>query len=124
MTDQIPRTLLTQLRRVCRRLPELTEHESRGWPVFRVGRRTCVNVVAVSDRDGQVVTVITARAPASELDSLVASGHPFFKPRSASAAGWLGVVIDERTDWSEIREIVTDSYLIVAPKRLTATLDL
>jgi hypothetical protein len=29
----------------------------------------------------------------------------------------------DETDWDEIRELVTDSYRILAPKKLTALLD-
>ena len=29
----------------------------------------------------------------------------------------------DETDWEEIRELVTDSYRILAPKKLTAPLD-
>jgi hypothetical protein len=32
-------------------------------------------------------------------------------------------VLDDETDWTEIRELVTDSYRILAPKRLSALLD-
>ena len=33
------------------------------------------------------------------------------------------VVLTDDTDWEEIRELVTDSYRILAPKKLTALLD-
>lgn len=35
----------------------------------------------------------------------------------------LGVLLTDDTDWEEIREMVTDSYRIVAPKKLSALLD-
>jgi hypothetical protein len=33
------------------------------------------------------------------------------------------VLLTDDTDWEEIRELVTDSYRILAPKKLTALLD-
>ena len=33
------------------------------------------------------------------------------------------VVLTDDTDWEEIRELVTESYRILAPKKLTALLD-
>jgi hypothetical protein len=33
------------------------------------------------------------------------------------------VVLTDATDWEEIRELVTESYRILAPKNLTALLD-
>jgi hypothetical protein len=34
-----------------------------------------------------------------------------------------GVLLTGDTDWEEIRELVTDSYRVLAPKKLTALLD-
>jgi predicted DNA-binding protein (MmcQ/YjbR family) len=33
------------------------------------------------------------------------------------------VVLTDDTDWEQIRKLVTDSYRILAPKKLTALLD-
>jgi hypothetical protein len=33
------------------------------------------------------------------------------------------VLLTDDTDWEEIRELVTESYRILAPKKLTARLD-
>lgn len=79
-----------------------------GWPVWRIGRRTVLEVATVRSA-GHVVTVITVRAEPDEIAALTASGHPFFRPRSGNARGRLGVVIDTRTDWDEIRELVAES---------------
>ena len=35
----------------------------------------------------------------------------------------IGVLLTDDTDWEEIRELVTESYRILAPKKLTALLD-
>ena len=34
-----------------------------------------------------------------------------------------GVLLTDDTDWDEIRELMTGSYRILAPKKLTALLD-
>jgi predicted DNA-binding protein (MmcQ/YjbR family) len=46
-------------------------------------------------------------------------------PFRASRAGRdrIVVVLTGNTDWEEIRQLVTDSYRILAPKKLTARLD-
>ena len=48
-------------------------------------------------------------------------GHPFFR------LGWgrdaMGMVLDEETDWSEVAEVVRDSYCVMAPKRLQVLLN-
>jgi hypothetical protein len=52
---------------------------------------------------------------------LVASGHPFF------SLGWgrgvVGMVLDDDSDWQEVRELVTESYCMFAPKKLVALVD-
>jgi hypothetical protein len=35
----------------------------------------------------------------------------------------VGVWLTDDTDWEEIRELVTESYRVLAPKKLTALLD-
>ena len=45
-------------------------------------------------------------------------GHPFFR------AGWgtnvMGLVLDDATDWDDVAELLTESYCIMAPKKLAA----
>jgi hypothetical protein len=69
----------------------------------------------------QPVCVLTFRAPGDEIGGLVASGHPFFKP------GWgadvVGMVLDDGVDWDEVAELLTDSYRVLAPKRLATLVD-
>jgi hypothetical protein len=51
----------------------------------------------------------------------MAGGHPFFPSRGGRDR--IGVVLADDTDWTEIRELVTDSYRILAPKKFGALLD-
>ncbi|MFN7149893.1 MAG: hypothetical protein ACK4V6_10480, partial [Microthrixaceae bacterium] len=41
--------------------------------------------------------------------------------------GWgrdaLGMVLDDGTDWDEVREVITESYCALAPKKLVARID-
>ena len=53
--------------------------------------------------------------------SLLSTGYPFFASRAGRDR--IVVVLTDDTDWEEIRELVTDSYRILAPKKLTALLD-
>jgi hypothetical protein len=52
---------------------------------------------------------------------LLSTGHPFFPSRANRDR--IGVVLTGDTDWAEIGELVTESYRILAPKKLTALLD-
>lgn len=120
----VPKATVRHMRRICTALPEVIEQGGSGRYVFKTGRRTFVNLIAVPDPAGGTVTVMSARVPASEQEALLAVGHPFFQPRSANAQDWIGMVIDDETDWGEVAEVVTDSFALVAAKRLVAQLQL
>ncbi len=51
-----------------------------------------------------------------ELEALAHAGPPFF--RADWGANVVGMVLDDETDWVEVAELVTDSYLVQAPRRL------
>ena len=98
---------------------------------WRVRRRTFAHVLAVegghdsaharaASTDGPV-TLVTFRSAGEELEMLRNSGHPFFY------AGWgrdvVGMVLDAATDWDEVAELLTESYCLLAPKKLVALVD-
>ena len=65
--------------------------------------------------------VLTFRSTGLELEALGAIGHPYFRP--VWGTRWnpsvAGLVLDATTDWDEVAELVTDSYCLVAPGRLS-----
>jgi hypothetical protein len=65
---------------------------------------------------GGPVTVMTFRSSGVELDALANAGHPYFRPR------WFpdiaGMVLDAGVDWDAVAELLTQSYCIMAPKKL------
>ena len=83
---------------------------------WRIHGRTLVEVVT-TERDGNPVTTITFHAANEELDALVETGDPF-------APGWgpglVEMVLRDNgtTEWDEVRELVTESYCLLAPKML------
>ncbi len=78
-------------------------------------------LVAREGRTGEPVPLLVLRADPDERDALLAVGHPFFAPRAGRDR--IGVWLTDHTDWEEIRELVTESYRRLAPKKLTALLD-
>jgi hypothetical protein len=78
-------------------------------------------LVAVADPTGRPIPLVRLRADPDEREVVLAIGHPFFAPRGGGDG--LGVLLAETTDWEEIRELVTESYRILAPKKLTALLE-
>ena len=113
---EVPERVITRLRKICLALPET--HEEKAW----VGTRWCIrkrNFAHVLSIDDVVVVVFRSEQP--ELEMLRNAGHPFFY------AGWgrdvIGLVIDAKTDWQEVAELMSDSYCVMAPKNLRAAVE-
>lgn len=95
--------------------PEATEKETWGHPTFRVRDKIFVSYGVDDDGRAQV----TMKAAPGEQESLLAEGEPFFLPKYVGAKGWIGVHIDDETDWRSVAELVIDSYREIAPKTLS-----
>ena len=114
----VPAEILDRLRTACRHLPEIVEEQAWAGTRWRIRKRTFAHVLTIDEPRGPR-TILTFRSSGDEFDALRAVGHPFFK------LGWgtemLGMVLEAATDWTEVTELVTDSYCLVAPKKLAAT---
>jgi hypothetical protein len=113
--------VLRRVRERCLALPDAAEEQAWTGRRFVVRKRNFAHVFALHDPGGSVVTIIAFRSPDEERDALVASGHPFL------FLGWgrnaVGMVLDDDSDWEEVRELVTESYCVLAPKKLVALVD-
>ena len=128
----VPPEILDRLRPICRRLPETYEEPAWIGVRWRIRARTVAHVYTPDPErfpvyapyliDGQAPTVMTFRVPVEDLLGLTARGFPFFRALWGHnvAAGILG----DHTDWTEIAELVTDSYCEMAPNFLVARLAL
>ena len=106
---------LDALRKICLALPEVEEKQTSHHYRWVIRKRTIAYLVPVDGRDGEtIVTVFRSQPP--ELAALQNAGHPFF----AWGTNWVGIVLDDETDWTEIAELIADSYCIAAPKKLAA----
>ena len=112
-----PPEVIAGLRSICLALPEVHQEQSWAGQRWKVRNRTFAHVLGIESRRGPR-TVMTFRSSGPELDVLHRSGHPFFRP------GWgtnvVGMVLDDATDWEEVAELLTESYCIMAPKKLVA----
>lgn len=79
---------------------------------WRVGGATVAHVFGGEDQ----LFRITFRGEPDEVAAFEHLGDPYFR------AGWggnlIGMLLDERTDWEELAEALTDSYCIQAPAHL------
>jgi hypothetical protein len=123
--DDVPEHVEARLRELCLALPETSEQQAwKGtrWVVRKKNFASVLGVLAdgVPD-DAEPLVVLAFRAVGEELEILRRSGHPFF------VLGWgrdaMGMVLDASTDWDEVRELVTESYCALAPKKLVALVE-
>ena len=116
----VPPGVLAELRSVCLGLPDAYEQQAWAGTRWLVRTRTFAHVLTYDSADGPL-TVMTFRSSGPELDALRAAGHPFFRP------GWgtdvVGMVIDAGVDWDEVAELLTESYCLLAPRKLVALVD-
>ena len=125
---EVPEDIVEQVRTLCLALPEVTVRvdqsrvatRSTAWS-FDIRRRSFCLLVAVTDPSGKPIPLVRLWADPFDRRALVAIGHPFFASRSGPDR--IGVLLTDDTDWEEMRELVTDSYRVLAPKKLTALLD-
>jgi hypothetical protein len=125
---EIPEDIVERVRTLCLALPEVTVRVDGSLTrtrstahSFRIRRRSFCLLVAWEGPAGQPVPLLVLRAGPDEREALLSTGHPFFASRAGRDR--IGVLLTDDTDWEEIRELVTDSYRILAPKKLTALLD-
>ena len=124
---ELPEDILERVRTLCLVLPEVTvrvddsliRKRSTAYS-FDIRRRSFCLLVATEGSTGRAVPLLVLRARAGERAALLAAGHPYFAARAGGDR--IGVLLGDDTDWAEIRELVTESYRILAPKKLTALL--
>jgi hypothetical protein len=125
---EIPGDIIERVSALCLALPEVTvrvDHSitsSRSTAhSFDIRRRSFCLLVAFEGPTCKPVPLLVLRANPEERDALLSIGHTFFASRGGRDR--IGVKLTAETDWEEIRELVTESYRRVAPKKLIALLD-
>lgn len=121
---------LRRLRSIVRDLPEAYEEQAWVGTRWMIRKHNFAHVLNIADgwppayakaagTDGPA-TVLTFRSSGAELNALANAGHPFFRPVWFNDI--IGVAINTDTDWTEIRELVTESYCALAPKKFLSAL--
>lgn len=125
---EVPEDIAERVRTFCMALPEVTVRVDYSLTrtrstahSFDIRRRSFCLLVARESSAGNAVPLLVLRADSDEREALLSIGHPFFAPRAGGNR--IGVLLTGETDWEEIRELVTESYRVLAPKKLSALLD-
>ena len=128
---KVSRYLVDRLGTLCLGLPEAYEEQAWTGTRWRIRKDTFAHVLVIdrgwppvyaraAGTDGPA-TVLTFQSSGQELEAFSKLGHPYFRP--VWRPGIVGMFIDSSVDWSEIREILTESYCLLAPKKLLALVD-
>lgn len=131
----VPDGVLRRLRRMCTALPEVREETAWAGIRWKVRTHTFAHVMVVDEESTPAfdpvkvllrhpedeICIVTFRSQGPELVALRNAGPPFFY------AGWgrdvMALLLDDGTDWDEVRELLTESYCVLAPKKLVALVD-
>jgi hypothetical protein len=114
---------LERLREICLGFPEVTERPSHGAPSWFVrDKKSFVMLWERGHHDHDFPHLWCAAPPGAQEELLLAAPDRVFRPPYVGHRGWLGVRLDRRVDWAEVREWCTDAYRQVAPKSLATRL--
>jgi predicted DNA-binding protein (MmcQ/YjbR family) len=113
--------LIQPLREICCAYPDVEEQSegSVGDPVFKAGGKIFAMQHGVDGRPS-----IWMKAPAGVQEALVAS-NPLraFRPPYVGNRGWVGLWLDDATDWAEVADLVDDSWRMTAKKTVIREYD-
>lgn len=113
---------LDRVRRVCLALPEAHEQEVWGEPTFRVRKRIYAMYASSTNHHGQGISSLWCNAPVGVQQILMnVAPDTYFSPSYVGVKGWIGIRLGSVED-DELRELVVQSYCMVAPKRLQVLL--
>ena len=107
-----------RLAAVAASLPEAEWKEWGRHVQYRVRGKTFAYLL--DDHHGDGILGVVAKAAPGEARGL-SEGDPerYYAPAYLHHHGWVGMRLDrEPVDWEEVAGLVTDSYALVAPKRL------
>lgn len=114
-------TARERLAELCLELPEATREDASPHVGYRVRGR--VFAWYMEDHHGDGAIGVTCKVHEGEDEALLAAEPERFYRPAYTRRGWIGLRLDTpEVDWAEVEEIMTESFRLVAPKRLAAQL--
>jgi hypothetical protein len=108
----VPDWIVQRIGQVLNALPECREESAWVGTRWRVRDATVAHVFGGED----LLFRVTFRAEQDEVMALQHLGDPYF--RASWGRNVVGLLLDDGTDWEELRELLTDSYCLQAPGHL------
>jgi hypothetical protein len=111
--------LFEQIQALCLSFPGTSERMSHGAPTFFIQeKKSFVQYHMNHHGDGKIA--LWCAAPSGVQMMLVESQpHIYYVPAYVGHLGWIGLRLDRDAEWNEIASIISDAYLIRAPKKLS-----
>jgi predicted DNA-binding protein (MmcQ/YjbR family) len=116
----LTRAPLDRVTKLCLTLPEAACERKGDHASFTVRKK--VFGYFLNNHHGDGIVSICGKTLPGDHNALVASDpKKFYLPAYIGPRGWVGLRLDVgKVDWDEVRDLVTGSYLLTAPKTLTA----
>jgi len=121
MLRRVTDDVLARVSGICSELPGAERELTGAHAKFSVRGRTFAYFL--DDHHGDGIVGVVCQAPAGMAEGVVGSDPRYYAPAYLGPRGWLGLRLDTPSvDWEEAAGLITDSYALVAPKRLAAKL--
>lgn len=115
---------LARVREIALALPGADEKISHGRPTFYTQKVFCYYGGSVRiDQEWIAHDAAIMVRPDPDDDPALRQDQRFWVPAYLGPSGWLGIDLDDDTDWREIGELIDASYRVTAPRRLVQELD-
>jgi predicted DNA-binding protein (MmcQ/YjbR family) len=114
----MPPSPLTRVRKLCLALPGAHEVEAWGEPTFRVKNKLFAMYAAANNHHGAGHHAIWVKSTALNQELMVhAKPRRYFVPPYVGPSGWVGVRLDGRVNWTELRELLADAHELATSKK-------
>jgi phosphoribosylglycinamide formyltransferase-1 len=112
--------VLKRLTGVALELPEATREVIGSHAAFKIRKKIFAYFLDNHHGDG-IVAIACKVLPGENTALAKAQSKRYYLPAYIGPRGWVARRLDTgKIDWSEVRELLRGSYLLVAPKRLAA----
>lgn len=114
---------LRRVSAICLGLPEAAREVTGHHVAFLVRKKVFAYFLDNHHGDG-IVGLVCKVLPGDNAALIAADPARFYMPAYVSSRGWVGLRLDVgEVDWDEISELITHSYVVVAPRKLAEALD-
>jgi hypothetical protein len=122
MTKPAEDPRLARLSKICLVLPEAVREIHGRHATFLVKKK--VFAYFLNDHHGDGIIAVSCKVlPGDNAALIAAQPARFYLPSYVGPRGWVALRLDVgKIDWDEVAELVTASYRLTAPHRLTTLL--